>query len=203
MLTPPVLKHKKVAAEVEQEYHGRKKLPYSKIAYQILAEAGEPLHWSLIVERAYELNRRSSFDSTTLYNAILRNKNLFVRVSQGTYALVEWGIGEVNTYPDIITSILKQVQKALSLDTLYSRVNSVRSVKRQSLVMYLDLHPRFYKSMESTYGLRIWLAPREQQTLRTPEWLVEEPSSFDRLERAARRGYKIDGLLRDEKSQSF
>ena len=39
--------------------------------------------------------------------------------------------------------------------------------------MLLDMYPRFYKSLENTYGLRAWLSPREKQTLRTPEWLVE------------------------------
>jgi hypothetical protein len=201
MLTPPVMQHQKVAVEVEREYREHKSLSYRRVICQVLAEAGEPMHWSAIVERAYQLKRRSSFDSTALYNALLRYKSLFVRVGPGIYALAEWGVDKVTTYPDIITSILEQEQKALSLDLIYNRVNSARPIKRSSLVMFLDLHPRFYKSLESTYGLRTWLSPRERQTLRTPEWLVEETSSFERLERAAKRGYRIEKETIEEEPQ--
>jgi hypothetical protein len=194
MLTPPVMQHQKVATVVEHEYQEHRNLSYKKVIYQVLAQAGEPLHWSTIVERAYQLNRRASFDSTALYNALLRYKSIFVRVGQGKYALAEWGVDEVDSYPNIIATVLEQERKTLPLDRIYSRVNLVRSIKMQSLIMYLEMHPRFYKSLESTYGLRSWLSPRDQQTLRTPEWLVEESSSFERLERAARRGYRIESV---------
>ena len=61
--------------------------------------------------------------------------------------------------------------------------------------MSLDMQPRFYKSLEKTYGLRVWLPPREKQTLRTPEWLVEESDSFKRLEQAIKRGYDVVNMI--------
>lgn len=61
--------------------------------------------------------------------------------------------------------------------------------------MYLDMHPRFYKSINGTYGLRTWLPPREKQNLRTPEWLVEDSKSFERVERSKQRGYDVEGII--------
>jgi hypothetical protein len=125
----------------------------------------------------------------------MNHPSLFVRVDSGTYALVEWGFSQVDTYPDIIASVLKSTNKPLSADTIYYKVNEIRQVKRSTLLMSLDMHPRFYRSLEKTYGLRIWLPPREKQTLRTPEWLVEESDSYKRLEQASQKGYKVEDMI--------
>jgi hypothetical protein len=125
----------------------------------------------------------------------MNHPNLFVRVDAGTYALAEWGVNQVETYPDIIASVMKPLKKALPAETIYHRVMEIRPVKQATLTMLLDLHPRFYKSLEKTYGLRVWLSPREKQTLRTPEGLVEDGDSCKRLEKARQRGYDIDSII--------
>lgn len=190
-LPPAILNHSKVAKLKSVSRRLSRKLSYKEIATQVLEEAGEALHWRTVAERGYQLGRRHSFSTAALYNTLQNHSERFVRVGQGTYALVEWGMSEAEYYPDIISSVLKEETRPLSVDTIHSRVNAIRPVKRQTITMSLDMHPRFYKSIESTYGLRSWLSPREKQTLRTPEWLVEESASFMRVERAIERGYKL------------
>lgn len=195
---PPVKKHAEVSQILIKEEEKNKKISYKELAFLILTNEKRPMHWSKIAERAYRLGRRVSFNSTTLYNVLMNYPELFVRVDAGTYALVEWGFNKVDTYPDIIASVLKSSKKPLSADVIYHKVNGIRHVKRSTLLMSLDMHPRFYKSLEKTYGLRIWLPAREKQTLRTPEWLVEDSDSYKRLEHASQRGYDVDNIIQPD-----
>jgi hypothetical protein len=194
-LKPPVVRHYRTANAVKREKKRNKKITYKEMAFQILTSEGAPLHWSEIAKRAYHLRHRESFNSTALYNALVNFPKLFVRVNPGTYALVEWGYNQVDTYADIIALIMKSFKKALSAEAIYHKVNEIRPVKQATLTMSLEMHPRFYKSLEKTYGLRVWLPPREKQTLRTPEWLVEDSTSYKRLEQASQRGYNINSMI--------
>lgn len=192
---PAIESHKAVSDYFDKKREESRRLSYKDIALMILSKEKRPMHWSEIAEHAYRMGRRESFNSTALYNSLMNYPKLFVRVDAGTYALVEWGLKQADYYPDIIASILKSSKKPLSADTIFNRVNEIREVKRSTLNMSLDMHPRFYKSLEKTYGLRAWLPPREKQTLRTPEWLVEESDSYKRLEQANQRGYNIDNMI--------
>ncbi|MBI1793057.1 MAG: hypothetical protein HYR70_02550 [Chloroflexi bacterium] len=194
-IKPPIIRHHKTADAVEEEKERNRKLSYKEIAYQILKSEGQPLHWSEITNRAYHLKRKDTFNSTALYNTLMNHPQIFVRVDSGTYALVEWGFSQVGTYPDIIASILKSSKRPLSADAIYHKVNEIRQVKQSTLIMSLDLHPRFYRSLEKTYGLRVWLPSREKQTLRTPEWLVEDSDSYKRVEQASQKGYDIENMI--------
>jgi len=193
---PPITKRDKVTKFLKEQKEKNKKVSYKELALLILSKEKRPMHWSEIVERAYRFGSRDAFNSTALYNSLMNHNDLFVRVDAGTYALTEWGLDQVDTYPDIISSILKSSRKPLSVEALYHKVNEIRQVKQSTLLMSLDIHPRFYKSLEKTYGLRIWLPPREKQTLRTPEWLVEDGDSYKRLEHARQRGYDVDSMVR-------
>lgn len=196
---PAIEKNAKVHQILELEKKKNKKLTYKEIAYSVLSEAKRPLHWREIAEKAYKLNKRERFETRALYHVLLDHEELFVRVGQGTYELVEWGNKQVEPYPDIIASVLKREKQAIPIDSILAKVSLVRSVKQPSLIMYLDMHPRFYKSINNTYGLRGWLPPREKQNLRTPEWLIEDSKSIERVERARQRGYDIESIIAEDK----
>lgn len=199
LVEPSIEKNKKVHRLLESKKLKNKKLTYKEIVYMVLSEAKGPLHWREIAEKAYKLNKRERFETRALYHVLLDHEELFVRVGQGTYELVEWGNKQVETYPDIIASVLKREKQAIPIDSILAKVSSVRSVKQPSLIMYLDMHPRFYKSINNTYGLREWLSPREKQNLRTPEWLIEDSKSIERVERARQRGYDIESIIAEDK----
>ena len=195
LVEPSIEKYKKVHQFLEKEKEKNRKLSYKEIAYMVLSEAQKPLHWREIAEKAYQLNRKERFETRALYNVLFTNESLFVRVGQGTYELAEWGNKQVEPYTEIVASVLKREHQAIPFDLILAKVSSVRLVKQQTLVMNLDMHPRFYKSINGTYGLRNWLPPRENQNLRTPEWLIEDSKSFERVERAKQRGYDVESII--------
>ena len=125
----------------------------------------------------------------------MRHPSVFVRIDAGTYALVEWGYSQAEYYPDIIASILKSEKKPISLEAIYIRVCQIRNIRRSTLTMLLSMRPRFYKSKEDTYGLKFGSPPREKQTLRTPEWLVEDSDSIKRIEQSIQRGYDVENII--------
>ena len=194
-LDPVVSQHVRAYNYYKQEKEKKRKFSYKELALKILEEEGKPLHWKEIADRAYHFGHRDSFNSTAVYNSLLNHRKLFVRVNAGTYALAQWGVDEVKYYQDIIAFVLHEEGRALPYESIYHRVNEKRQIKRTTLTMLLDMYPRFYKSLENTYGLRIWLAPREKQTLRTPKCLAESLDSYERLVQASQRGYDIASIL--------
>jgi len=191
-LKPAIQDHPRVAAAIAEE---DRKWTYKELAVLVLTEAQEPLHWREIVARAEALGVRDDIVATPMFNAILGADDLFARVSAGTYGLTEWGLSDSPYYTDLIASVLSRAEAPLVLGALFHAVNEIRPIKRSSLMMFLELHPRFYRSIESTYGLRSWLPPRHKQTLRTSRSLVEDEKSWLRLQRAAARGYDVQGYL--------
>lgn len=196
---PAVEKNEKVHEFLELEKVKNKRVTYKEIARMVLSDAKRPLHWTEIAEKGYKLNKRERFETRALYHVLLAHEDVFVRVGQGTYELAEWGSKQVEPYTDIIASVLRQEDRSVPFDFILAKVSAVRPVKRQTVIMYLDMHPRFYKSINGTYGLRTWLPPREKQNLRTPEWLVEDSKSFERVERSKQRGYDVDSIVDNDK----
>jgi len=196
---PIIEKHENVQRALEMEKERNRKFSYKEIAYIVLSEAKKPLHWRDVAERAYKLNKKERFETRALYHALLSHEEVFVRVGQGTYELAEWGSKQVEPYTEIVASVLQQENQAIPFDSIFSKVSLIRLAKQQSLSMCLDMHPRFYKSIDNTYGLRGWLPPREAQNLRTPEWLIEDSKSIERVERARQRGYDIESIIAEDK----
>ena len=201
-LDPVVIKHVRANTYSAEEKERKRKLSYRELSLMILKDEGRPLHWKEIADRAYHFGHRESFNSTALYNSLMNHPKLFVRVDAGTYALSEWGIDEAEYYQEIIASLLREEKKALSSESIYHRVNEKRQIKRTTLIMLLDMYPRFYKSLENTYGLRAWLSPREKQTLRTPECFVESLDSYERLVQASQRGYAVESMIQLDLDQN-
>lgn len=173
---------------------------YRELAEAVLRSAGSPLHWREIAVRAETLGHGRPFSLSAFYNMLTRTPGEFVRVEGGTYALGEWGLTPVASYVDTVAEVLHAVGKPLPYAVILQTVRSKRPVKASSLQMTLDLNPRFYRSVECTYGLRAWLPPREQQTLRTPKRLIEDRESFERVARAEARGYDTERIVERDRT---
>jgi len=198
---PALGTNKKGSQIIEKQGNKKKRQTHKELAQSVLAGARKPMHWSEIAKQAYYLSGRGSFKTGPLYESLRRHKELFVRVGRGTYELVEWGNKTVEFYTEIVASILRQENRPLPFDLIFANVSAIRSVKQSSLLMSLEIHPRFYKSIHNTYGLRGWLPAREKQNLRTPEWLIEGPHSQARVEKARARGYDVDRMIADDMLQ--
>ena len=195
-LAPPVLAHPTVqrrhslaAAAVAE---AKRNWSYAELIAAVLRDAGGPLHWSVIAERAEALSRRQSFAASSLFNCLCSSKQLFARTAAGSYGLRVWGLEDVDPYSDLIARVLSLSKVPLAREEIEREINKIRPILDSSLTMFLGMHPRFYESADGRFGLREWLAPRHEQTLRTPPQWVEPQSSFGRLQAAAEKGWRVD-----------
>jgi hypothetical protein len=205
LIDPPVRAHQALARKLgewaERTREQRRSWTYNEIAEAVLREAGTPLHWRVMADRAEALGKRQSFSTSGFFNAVQANDDKFARVDTGTYGLVEWGLVDVENYTDIVAEVLYENGCAMTAGRIFQEANSRRPTDPNSLRMMLDLDVRFYRAVDQTYGLRSWLPERHLQTLRTPDWLVEDLDSYERVSRAERRGYRVDAIVQRDRER--
>jgi DNA-directed RNA polymerase delta subunit len=81
---------------------------------EVLRENGKPLHFREIASGVEALVKGNQEVSEHNIHAVLqRRQDLFVRVGQGTYGLVEWGIQRPTYFMEIISDILEAEGKPL------------------------------------------------------------------------------------------
>jgi hypothetical protein len=90
LATPVINSHAQVSRVLEEKKLKKKQRSYKELAYTVLACEGRPMHWMDIAERASRLNGRNLFFAAHISPSLNSNKDLFVRVARGTYALREW-----------------------------------------------------------------------------------------------------------------
>jgi len=190
-IDPPIKLHPEISKTLQKIWEESRKLSYKEIALIILKIERKPMHWRDIANKAEKMNRKETFNSTGLFNALGYHPETFVRVGQGTYALTEWGNRKAENYSELIVKILVKEKTPLSFGVIYEKTCAIRPIKKTSLQMLLDLYVKFYKSENNLYGLREWLPPRSRQTLLTPKSHVEDEKSYGRVKNAKKHGYDI------------
>jgi hypothetical protein len=178
----------------ELKREARQQSTYLVLAETVLEDAGKPLHWKEISDRAEALRKRDTFAPTSLFNTLISDDS-FTRVAQGTYALTKWGICAPRYQPDLIADVLRSSSHPMTYGEILQKVVLIQEMNPSSLRLYLDQHPRFYRSLDGRYGLRARLSSREHQTLRTPRSQVESPNSYRRVSRALDRGYDVQAII--------
>ena len=130
-----------------------------------------------------------------MLNVLQSQSDDYVRVGQGTYGLASRGFEEVEGYPELIASVLKSSGGPMTQDDITERVSRMRIGKDQSIKMIIDMHPRFYRSLNGLYGLRAWLPPGKPVDLNLPEAMSETESSWRRVGRAQAKNYNVDRII--------
>jgi hypothetical protein len=199
LVQPVLAQHEQVRQILEERKPKQKKQTTREIIYSVLARTRKPMHWSDIAEEVSRLSGGRTISGSAVHNLLTYHKKLFARVGRGTYALVEWGSQTVEMYPAIIASLLRQENRPVPFDLIFERVSAIRPVKRSSLTITLDFHPRFYQSIQKTYGLRGWLAQEETQDVPTPDWLREDSTSLKRVERARAKGCHVEKIIAEDR----
>jgi len=144
-----------------------------------LRRIGHPAHFNEIAQVVKEIfGPETDIRAHPVHAALQRRPTLFARVGQGTYGLVEWGLEQVEFYPDIIERIFHKVGHPLSLQEIFTRVCEIRDSKESTVMMLLTLNDRFRAFPGEVYGLADWreedfsdLSYREKRLL---EVVVEE-----------------------------
>ena len=120
--------------------------------YVILAEKGEPMHFSDIAKAIKDSNfKRKDVTKQAIHNELIKDKR-FVLIGRGIYALDNWGFSK-GTVADIITDILKQAGEPLHRDEIVKRVMKSRQVKETTILLNLQSKPQFKRVAKATYDL--------------------------------------------------
>lgn len=196
-LPPAIMSHPEVAAEVARarrdDNERQRGLTYTALAVAVLQDARGPLHWREIVDRVDALGRRARVNSGALFNALTAHADLFAHVGPGIYGLTAWDVASVAPYPDLIAQALHDAGRPLTSDEIRRSVVRVRPITSGSLQLCLATHARFYRSLDGTYGLRVWLPLTSGQRL--PRWRVEDETSALRVGRAEARGIDVRRMM--------
>lgn len=174
---------------------------YPELIEHVLERESKPLHWREIVVKARAVGRRRSVHPGSVMNTMIASED-FVRVAPGTYALKRQGYEEVDPLIDRIWKSITVIGRPAFLGEIVHELKKGDDFKSNSVSMHLALHPRFYTSIDGRYGLRILLHPPEEQTLRTPRDMIEDPDSHKRVTRAAKHGYNVEAILQADR-ESF
>ena len=204
-LRPPIKGHVAVrqylSSVARRQSARRKQSTYSSMARRVLCREGQPLHWREIAERCEALGERKNFSQSSCFNAIQSDTKAFVRVGPGTYGLVTWGIQKGEYLTDLIAEVFHKEGRCLEYGNVLHRVLGRQKVKAESVRLTLSMNVRFYRASSGKFGLRGWLQPRENQTLRTPKDLVEASDSVRRVRRASELGYDVEGIVARDKGR--
>ncbi len=118
----------------------------------ILKKQKKPLHFTKISD----LINKANFDHKkalpqTVHNELIIDKK-FVLVGRGIYALKEWGY-EPGIVSDIITRALKEADKPLSKEEIFTAVLKQRLVKKMTIYISLIDRSKFKKLSNGRYTL--------------------------------------------------
>ncbi len=185
-----------LASPVQTEYVG---MTYRAMAIQVLKEAGKPLHYQEIVDRAIAANMRLPVIVKQLQKKLEQDED-FKRVGRGIYTLSAQGKLPEDAYSDIIFDVLCAAGGVLSLAKLHRGVIRLRPMTVGFLVQCLADSPRFFKAMNGWYGLRVCLPKWQRQRHAVPDYLIELPRSSEGLVRVEARGDAIAEILERDRA---
>jgi predicted Zn-ribbon and HTH transcriptional regulator/DNA-binding CsgD family transcriptional regulator len=118
--------------------------------YVILAEKGEPMHFSDIAKTIKDSDfKRKDVTTQAIHNELIKDKR-FVLIGRGIYALDNWGFSK-GTVADIITDILRSANEPLHRDEIVKRVLKSRQVKETTILLNLQSKPQFKRVAKATY----------------------------------------------------
>lgn len=121
-------------------------------AYLVLKKENKPLHFRDITELINKMNFSSKTAyETTVHNDLIRDEK-FVLCGRGLYALREWGYND-GTVKDLITELLKNINKPKSKDEIIEYIMKQRQIKPGTVLFNLQDKNLFKKTPDGRYSL--------------------------------------------------
>lgn len=155
---------------------------HKEVARFVLRDAGVPLHWREIHNRASRLPLGREFDTTTFYNAIGAADDVFVYRGPGTYGLREWGLKAKRYQKDVLVEWFREANRNVEVSEIeHALAGTEDAIGYSSIALYLGTNEAFYQDLDGKFGLREWLPTPEEQRLDTPRHLRESARSRKRL----------------------
>lgn len=118
--------------------------------YVILAENGQPMHFSEISSFIKDSSfKRKDVTTQAIHNELIKDPR-FVLIGRGIYALDSWGFAR-GTVSDIIANVLKNSPEPLHRDEIVKRVLKSRHVKETTILLNLQSKSQFKRVAKATY----------------------------------------------------
>jgi hypothetical protein len=141
------------------------KFPYidfvGRKAYQVLKEAGKPLHYKEIV---YEINRRQlyygkkTYTEATISASLPLMKKELVPISRtGKWALTSWDNVSTKSLEDLMHTYLHETNKNCTVSEIYKAVKGQRpDISQITVATMARVSDKFLRLTDKTYILDIW-----------------------------------------------
>ena len=151
--------------ENEYFYSGGKPTNEEEI-FIVVYKSGKPLHFTEVPEQAKKLDLPLGTKGKRNILATMQRNNLLRRVAPGTYALKEWDIPKHIFITDLIYKVLKDADRPMYGDEIYSEVrkNRVDEIKERSVQYYLACHEEIICIYTKQYILKEWVETPEKLT---------------------------------------
>jgi len=119
-------------------------------AYLVIRDHGSPLHFTEVA-KAITKTFECPAHVATCHNELIKDKERFVLVGRGLYALTSWGYSN-GVVREVIMNILKE-HGSLSKDDLVQRVLKDRYVKENTIIVNLQNKKYFARDKNGNYAL--------------------------------------------------
>jgi hypothetical protein len=144
--------------------------------YLALRSAARPRHYmwitqqvNLLIPDGQEVTPRD------VHGTLLDRAEVFMRYREGTYALREWENGPRETLGDVVSGILREHGRPMTLEEIVSRVGRQQlestgasngaSADRGSVAAILDSTGSYWRTPDGRYGLNDWPLRRPEAGL--------------------------------------
>ncbi len=133
--------------------------------YYVLHQSGSPLHFTEIAKRI----EGKQFDAKKIVQPTVHNELIadgrFVLVGRGIYALAHWGY-KPGTVEQVIEEVLKKAKRPLTTDEIVEAVLKSRQVRKNTIIINLQIKPQFVKVGKKLYTLSEAATGRVPQEVR-------------------------------------
>ncbi|HHW70650.1 MAG TPA: hypothetical protein GX392_04805 [Clostridiales bacterium] len=133
------------------------------IAYIVLREIGEPIHYTCIGEKYGELT--GEHPSKRLVLSYLDRHDEIVRVFTGIYGLKEWGCEEHVGLLELATEVLEDEHQIMHYMDIYEKIKDRTMAKPSSLISLISNDDRFVIPCSGYVGLSKWIEVSEREIL--------------------------------------
>jgi hypothetical protein len=137
-------------------YYSKETFDKYSLMWIILDEIGEPVHYSLIMEK-YNSITGSSINSRTILSYLDRRKDLFVRVFTGIYALNEWGYRKHTHVTDLVVELLESKKSIMHYEDIYECIKDKTMAKKTTVYQFIQADERIASLGFGFYGLKSYI----------------------------------------------
>ncbi len=117
-----------------------------------LSFSKKPMHFTDVARKIMELNPElSSINHRTVHNELVKRRDLFVNVGEGTYALTEWGVKRPPFLKEALIRVLSESSYPLPYWYIEQQMANIHAYKKTSIRMSLDLNPSLFRRYDNDH----------------------------------------------------